>query len=107
MEKGIIRFVALLCAIGGLGLAWALGVFATIPVREGRLLAMKGVEMQVLAVTLVACLLVAWGSLHLLSLADKVENPRTYRGARVVYGIALCIAVAVGATWSMTHVVSL
>jgi hypothetical protein len=107
MEKAIIRSVALLCAIGGLGLAWALGAFAAIPLRDGRIFSMAGNEAQLIGVSFGACLLVAWGSLHLLSIADKVENPRAYKVMRLAYGAALIAACAVGATWSMARVVSL
>lgn len=107
MEKGIIRFVALLCAIGSLGLSWAFGVFITIPAREGRLLAMTGVELQIIGISLAACLLVAWGSLHLLSLADRVEHPAAFRGVRIGYGVALIAAAMSGVAWSMARVVSM
>lgn len=106
MEKGITRFVALLCGIGGLGLAWAFGAFAAIPVRDGRIFAMSGIEMQILAVSLIACALVAWGSVHLLSLADRADSPGAFKLMRAAYGLALLIAVAVGANWSLVHVVS-
>lgn len=107
MEKGIIRSVALLCSLGGLGLAWAVGVFVAIPLREGRLFSMSSTEMQVIGISFVACFLVAWGSVHLLSIADKVENPRAYRVMRAGYGVALAAACAVGAMWSLARVVSL
>lgn len=107
MEKGIIRSVALLCAFGGLGLAWAVGVFSAIPLRDGRVLEMSGPEMQVIGISFGACLLVAWGSVHLLSIADKTENPHAYRMMRAGYGVALAVAGAVGAMWSMARVVSL
>lgn len=107
MEKAIIRSVACLCAVGGMALAWAFGVFAAIPLREGRLTDMSSTEMQVISIALGACLLVAWGSLHLLSIADRLENPRAYKLVRVGYGVALLIGVAVGAAWSMARVISL
>lgn len=107
MEKAIIRSVAALCAVGGLGLAWAFGAFSAIPLRDGRLISMSNVEMQVIAISFVCGLLVAWGSLHLFSLADKNENPRAYRLVRAGYGLVLLMAIAVGATWSMARVVSL
>ena len=107
MEKGIIRSVALLCAFGGLGLAWAVGVFSVIPLRDGRLMEMSGPEMQVIGISLGACVLVAWGSVHLMSIADKAENPRVYQTMRAGYGVALAAAVIVGAMWSMARVVSL
>ncbi len=107
MEKGIIRSVALLCSLGGLGLAWALGAFTAIPLRDGHFFSMSKTEMQLIGISLAACLLVAWGSVHLLSIADKVENPRAYGIMRAAYGVALLAAVGVGAVWSVTHVVSL
>lgn len=107
MEKGIIRSVAFLCSLGGLGLAWAVGVFAAIPLRDGRLFGMSGTEMQVIGIALGACLLVAWGAIHLLSIADKLENPRAFQLVRAGYGVALAVASVVGAMWSMARVISL
>lgn len=107
MEKGIIRFVALLCAVGSLGLAWAFGVFVTIPAREGRLLAMNSIELQVVGISFAAAALVAWGSLHLLALADRVEHPAAFRVARIVLGLSLFAAAIAGAVWAMARIVSL
>jgi hypothetical protein len=107
MEKWIIRGVALLCASGGLGLAWAFGAFAAVPLRDGRLFDMTGNEMQIIGISLGAGLVVAWGALHIASLADKESSPRAYRLLRLAYGAALLVAIAVGASWSMARVVSL
>ena len=81
--------------------------FAAIPLRDGRLFSMSNTEMQVIGISFVTCLLVAWGSVHLLSIADKIENPRAYRIMRAGYGLVLAVACAVGAMWSMARVVSL
>ena len=107
MEKWIIRGVALLCAAGGLGLAWAFGAFAAVPLRDGRLFAMTGNEMQIIGISLGAGLVVAWGALHIAGLADKESSPRGYRLLRAGYGVALLAAIGVGASWSMARVVSL
>lgn len=107
MEKWIIRSVALLCAAGGLGLAWAFGAFAAIPLREGRLFAMSSEEMQLVGISFAAGFAVAWGALHIAGLADKAASPRAFGVLRAAYGIALVAAIAVGASWSMARVVSL
>ncbi len=107
MEKWIIRGVALLCACGGLGLAWAFGAFAAIPLRDGRLFDMNTSEMQIIGISLGAGLIVAWGALHLAAIADKESNPRGYRILRAGYGLVLLAAIATGASWSMARVVSL
>ncbi len=107
MEKWIIRGVALLCALGSLGLAWALGAFSAIPLRDGRIFSMSGEEMQLIGISFAAGLAVAWGSLHLLAIGDKESNPRTYRVLRAAYGVALAVAIFFGASWSMARVVSL
>lgn len=106
MERWIIRSVALLCALGGLGLAWAFGIFVAIPLRDGRLFTMSVTEIQLAAVSLTACLAVAWGALHLLAIADKEAAPHAYRLLRAGYGVALFAACGVGATWSVARVVS-
>ncbi len=104
MEKWIIRGVALLCALGGLGLAWAFGAFAAVPLRDGRLFQMNGTEMQLVAIAFVGTLAVGWGALHLFGLADRDDSPRAYRVLRVVYGATLAAAIAVGAAWSVARV---
>lgn len=107
MEKWIIRGVALLCAIGGLGLAWAFGVFAAIPLRDGRFLAMSSEEMQLIGISFAAGLAVAWGAIHLFALGDKEAHPRFYQGLRIVYGMVIVAVIAAGASWSMARVISL
>lgn len=106
MEKWIIRGVALLCAIGSLGLFWAFGAFTAIPVRDGRLLAMSSTEMQLAGIPLLTGGLVAWGALHLWSLADRELAPGTYRIGRLVYlGTAVAAAIF-GAVWSTGRVLA-
>lgn len=106
MERWIIRSVALLCAAGGLGLAWAFGAFAAIPLRDGRVFAMSGQEMQLVGISFVAGLLVAWGALHIAGLADREAHPRAFGVLRAAYGIALVAVIAVGASWSMARVLA-
>jgi hypothetical protein len=106
MERWIIRSVALLCALGGLGLFWAFGAFAAIPLRDGRVFAMNAAEMQVIGVSLVAGLLVGWGALHLLSLSDKEAAPRAFTVIRLVYGAVIAAATIAGAVWSTGRVLA-
>jgi len=106
MEKWIIRGVALLCACGSLGLAWAFGAFTAIPLRDGRLFDMTGAEMQLVGISLAAVLAVGWGALHLFAMGDREANPRAYAAVRLGYGLALVAAIAVGATWSSAHVLA-
>ncbi|MFC5302517.1 hypothetical protein [Azospira restricta] len=106
MERWITRSVALLCAAGGLGLFWAFGAFTAIPVRDGRLLAMSGIELQLAGIPLVAGGLVAWGALHLFALADREPAPGAYRLLRLVYFGALLAAAVAGAVWSTGRVLA-
>ena len=73
MENWIIRFVAVLCAIGGTALLWILGVFLVVPWREGRLLALNLAELQMIGVSLIIGLAVIWGG------ATPFRARRSYR----------------------------
>lgn len=99
MESWITRIVAALCAMGSTGLFWTLGVFATVPWREGRMLALNRYELQVIGVPLVVGIAVAWGALHLFALADRATNPRIYAMVRIVLILISLAAVAGGASW--------
>lgn len=105
IERWIIRGVAALCAGGGLGLAWAFGVFLAIPLRDQRLLAMSRSEAQIIGIALVGLLFVAWGAQHLLAMADAKERPRTFRSLRAAYALTLAAAALSGAFWSLGRVV--
>jgi hypothetical protein len=91
---------------------WTFGVFLAVPWRESRMLALNAVELQVLGIPLIGGLLVAWGALHILALADRSRQPRpvpkpvhragdrlTAGGVRrhVVEQRAPCLSVAVAA----------
>lgn len=104
MEKWITRSVAMMVALGALGLFWTFGMFSAVPVQQGRLTALSGVELQLIGVSLLAGLVVAWGALHLFSLADRETNPRVYTLMRIAMPIAALAAVGVGASWSLAHV---
>jgi len=106
MERFIIRGVALLCACGSLGLAWAFGAFSTIPLRDGRFFAMSGTEMQLIAISFVCALLVGWGALHIFGLADRADNPRAFAVIRLGYGGALLAAIVAGGLWSSARVLA-
>jgi len=106
MEQWITRAVAALCAVGALCLSWAFGAFVAIPVRGGRLLAMNATEAQLVAIPLAAGLLVAWGALHLLAMADREPHPALYGLLRAAFAIALTAAAATGAMWSLARVVA-
>jgi hypothetical protein len=104
MEKWITRGGAALCAAGSLALFWTFGVFLAAPWRAGRLLSLNSIEMQVLAVSLFAALAVAWGALHILAIADRADNPRTYYTFCVALLIAAILAVADGMAWTAARI---
>jgi hypothetical protein len=81
MEQWITRSVATLVALGALGLFWTFGMFSAVPVQQGRMFALSGVEMQLMGVSLLAGLATAWGALHLFSLADRESSPRCISSA--------------------------
>lgn len=104
MEKWITRVVAALCAGGSTALFWAFGVFLAVPWHESRLLSLNGIEMQVLAIPLFAGLAVAWGALHILALADRADNPRTYYAICLTLLVGSALAVAGGMAWSSARI---
>jgi len=104
MENWIIRFVAILCAMGGTALLWILGVFLVVPWRKGRLLALSLTELQMIGVPLIIGLAVTWGALHLFALADRTENPRLYVTIRAVLIVASIAAVIGGGFWTQSHI---
>ena len=106
MEKWITRSVAMMVALGALGLFWTFGMFTAVPAQQGRLLALSGVEMQLVGIPLLAGLVVAWGALHLFALADRETCPKAYSAIRVALLIAAVAAASVGANWSLNNVVA-
>ncbi|MEF8699791.1 MAG: hypothetical protein V5B32_08760 [Candidatus Accumulibacter sp. UW26] len=100
MEKWITRSAAALVAAGSLALFWTFGVFVAVPWRESRMLSLNAVELQVLGIPLVAGILVAWGALHLLAIADRADSPRLYPAWRGALLIAALLATYGGASWT-------
>ena len=105
LENWITRIVAVLCAAGSTGLFWTLGVFATVPWREGRMLALDRNEFQVIAVPLVMGLATAWGALHIFALADREANPLAYAVIRALLILASLGAVLGGTLWAQARIV--
>ena len=103
MENWITRIVATLCAAGSMALFWTLGVFIAVPWREGRMLALYGIELQLIGVPLVVGSAVAWGALHIYSIADREVNPKTYATIRITLIVALIAAAIVGISWSQAR----
>lgn len=102
MDNWITRIVALLCALGSLGLFWVLGVFFVIPWDAGRMAALSRGELQMIIVPLLAGSAGAWGALHLLAIADRADHPKIYATLRALL-IAVVIAATIsGAIWSRT-----
>lgn len=104
MDTWITRFAALLCAAGATALFWSFGMFVAIPWREARMLAMNAVEMQVVAIPLVAGLAVGWGALHLFSLASDEESPQPRRARLAVFALVALAAMAGGLSWTLARV---
>lgn len=104
MENWITRIVAILCAAGSTGLFWTLGVFATVPWHEGRMLALNRTELQVIGVSLVVGIAVAWGALHIFAIADRASNPRIYATIRAALVIASIAAVIGGISWTQARI---
>ena len=104
MEKWITRGVAALCASGSLALFWTFGVFLAVPWRESRMLSLNSVEWQVLGIPLLVGLAVTWGALHILAIADRADNPRTYYTFCVALLIAAILAVADGMAWTAARI---
>jgi hypothetical protein len=104
MENWITRGVAAICAGGSTALFWTFGVFLAVPWREGRLLSLSAVELQVLGISLVAGLVVAWGALHILAIADQAHRPRLYQTLRVALLVAAVLAINGGMSWTTARV---
>lgn len=124
MEKWITRGVAALCAAGSAALFWTFGMFLAVPLREGRLLALDRIELQVIGVPLLTGIAVGWGALHLLGLADRekgnAENPGNagpenanvstapHKGRQLIYAAALltmALAAAFGGmSWTQARI---
>jgi len=104
MEKWITRGAAALCAAGSIALLWTFGMFVAVPWREGRMLALNSVELQVLGIPLIVGLAVAWGALHILAIADRAGSPRLYRALGLALLLALMLAVSAGVSWTTARV---
>ena len=102
MEKWITRAVALICATGSTALLWTFGIFVAVPWREGRILSLNSIELQVIGIPLIAGIAVAWGALHLLVVAEG--GSRVYRAARIVLLLACLLAIWGGSAWSSAHI---
>ena len=104
MENWITRIVATLCAAGSTALFWTLGVFIAVPWREGRMLALNRVELQVIGVPLLIGLAVAWGALHIFAIADRDANPRVYKTIRALLILVSLAAIAGGTLWAQARI---
>lgn len=100
MEKWITRGAAALCAAGGIALFWSFGMFLAVPWREGRMLALNMVELQVVVVPLLVGLAVIWGALHILAMADRESSPRVYAASRLILLLASIAALFGGMAWT-------
>ena len=103
MENWLIRVVALFCGAGAAGLLWTFGVFVVVPWRAGRLLSLNGAEWQILAASLLLGLFSAWGTLHILAMAERSGHPRRYAFIRAVWALACMGAMAGGVAWSLAR----
>lgn len=103
MENWITRIVATLCAAGSSALLWTLGVFVAVPWREGRMLSLDRVELQVIGVPLLIGLAVAWGALHLFAIADRQANPKAYAMICVAMILISFAAVIGGVSWTLAR----
>jgi len=103
MENWIIRIAASLCAAGSSALFWTLGAFVVVPWREGRLLALKASELQLIGAPLLLGVLVAWGALHILAIADRQRHPGVYAAASILLVISSLAAVFAGVMWMRAH----
>jgi hypothetical protein len=104
MESWITRIVATLCAMGSTGLFWTFGVFVTVPWQDGRMLSLDHNEMQVIGVSLIVGIAVAWGALHIFALADRQSNPRSYAIVRAMLILISLAAVVGGSFWAQARV---
>ena len=104
MENWITRFVAAICAAGSIALFWTFGMFFAVPWKEGRMLTLNMVELQVVGVPLLIGLAVTWGALHILAISDSEANPKTYATVRALLFVACIAAVSSGMTWSEARI---
>jgi len=104
MENGITRLVAAIVAAGSLALFWSFGMFLAVPWREGRMLSLNMIEMQVIGVPLLVGLLVTWGALHIFAIADRENNPKVYRAIRLALFAAAIAAAIGGAAWTQARI---
>ncbi|MFZ4537920.1 hypothetical protein [Propionivibrio sp.] len=105
MENWITRIVALMCAGGSTALFWMVGVFVAVPWREGRMLSLATVELQVIIIPLLLGLAVAWGALHIFAIADRDANPMIHAAIRVLLVIAAIAAIIGGMSWTQANFV--
>lgn len=103
MENWIIRIVASFCAAGSCALFWTLGAVVGVPWREGRMLALNAAEMQAIGAPLLLGLIVAWGALHVLAIADRALHPRFYAAACALLLFASLAAASAGLAWTQAH----
>lgn len=106
MENWITRSVAMMVALGALGLFWTFGMFSAVPVQQGRLTALSGVELQLIGIPLLTGFVVTWGALHLFAIADREARPQVFAVTRVAMLMAALAAAGVGASWSLARVVA-
>lgn len=104
MENWITRGVAAICAGGSTALFWTFGVFLAVPWREGRMLSLNKVELQVVGVPLLAGLAVAWGALHIVAIVDRSSRPRLYRVFCGGMLIASLLAAYGGMAWTAARI---
>lgn len=104
MENWMTRIVGLFCALGSLGLFWTLGVFVVVPLRDGRMLSLNLLELQVIGVALVLGVATQWGAFRIFAAADQKENPRIYLATRLILSIAAIAAMAGGISWTLSRI---
>ena len=86
-----------------MALFWTLGVFIAVPWHEGRMLKLNGIELQLIGVPLVIGSAVAWGALHIYSIAERGVNPKIYATIRIVLIVASITAAISGISWSQAR----
>jgi hypothetical protein len=104
MENWITRAAAAICAAGSIALFWSFGMFLAVPWREGRMLALNAVELQVVGVPLIVGLVVGWGALHIVAISDREANPKIYTAIRTGLLIAAVAAAIGGMSWTQARI---
>jgi hypothetical protein len=104
MENWITRIAAAICAAGSVALFWSFGMFLAVPWREGRMLSLNAVELQVVGVPLVVGFAVGWGALHIFAIADRETNPKLYATIRTGLLIAAVAAIIGGMSWTQARI---